>query len=166
MKRNSTMALAFGGILAAVAVAIMTLLGFLGIATYVCPMLCLLLCAMVNKLCGSRIGWAWYGAVSLLSLLFASDKEAALVFVALGYYPILQKWFERRRLSALWKAAYFNLSTVLLYAVILHLLGLEEIIGEFSELGSLGLFILLLLGNVTFFLVDMLLHRMEKRRCE
>ena len=43
----------------------------------------------VLKTCGVRIAWAWYGAVAILSLLLAPDKEAAAVFAFLGYYPIV-----------------------------------------------------------------------------
>ena len=37
-----------------------------------------------------------YAAVAVLSLLFAADKEAALLFVLFfGYYPVLKSFLER-----------------------------------------------------------------------
>ena len=75
--------------MAALAVVIMCMGGIIPMATYVCPMLCSLLLAVVLRLTGRRIAWAWYAAVSLLSLLLGPDKEAAAVFVFLGYYPII-----------------------------------------------------------------------------
>ena len=90
-NRNSPAGnVALGGILAALAVVIMAMGPLLPVATYVCPMLCALLLQVVLKTCGSRIAWAWYGAVALLSLLLAPDKEAAVVFTFLGYYPIVK----------------------------------------------------------------------------
>ena len=71
MRSNRTPAsvIAFGGVLAALAVVIMSMGTLIPVATYVCPMLCCLLLSMVNRTCGKRLGWAWYGAVTLLSLL-------------------------------------------------------------------------------------------------
>ena len=89
-KRTPAGQIALGGILAALAVVLMNMGTLIPVATYVCPMLCMLLLQLVLKICGSRIAWAWYGAVAILSLLMAPDKEAAVVFLALGYYPILK----------------------------------------------------------------------------
>ena len=81
MGRNGAKSVALGGVMAALAVVIMCMGGIIPLATYVCPMLCAVLLAAVLRLTGRRIGWAWYGAVSLLSLLLGPDKEAAAVFV-------------------------------------------------------------------------------------
>ena len=74
--------------MAALAAVIMSLGGLIPVATFTSPMLCMLLLAFVTKVCGKRIGWAWYGAVSILSLLMSPDKEAAAIFVFLGLYTI------------------------------------------------------------------------------
>ena len=76
--------------MAALAVVIMSLGTLIPVATFVCPVLCMLILQLVLKLCGSRIAWAWYGAVAILSLLMAPDKEAAAVFLFLGYYPVVK----------------------------------------------------------------------------
>ena len=76
---------ALGGMLAALAVVLMTMGGMIPVATYVVPMICMLILKLVASLCGIRIAWAWYGAVTLLGLLLCPDKEAAAVFAALGY---------------------------------------------------------------------------------
>ena len=83
-KRTPASSVALGGVLAALAVVIMSLGTIIPVATYVCPMLCALLLQAVLKTCGVRIAWAWYGAVAILSLLLAPDKEAAAVFAFLG----------------------------------------------------------------------------------
>ena len=75
-KRTPAARIAFGGVLAALAVVIMSMGTLIPVATYVCPMLSALILQLVLKTCGQRIAWGWYGAVSLLSLLLAPDKEA------------------------------------------------------------------------------------------
>ena len=154
---------ALGGVLAALAIVIMTLGGLIPIATYVCPMLCSLMLLAVRLSCGDRIGWAWYGAVCVLSLLLSPDKEAAAVFVVLGYYPIIQPKIEKLPLQFLWKALLFNIASALLYAALMFVFGMEQLVAEFQELGIAGLVIILILGNVCFFLLDKVLHKLHHK---
>lgn len=156
--------MALGGLLAALAVVIMSLGTLIPVAVYVCPILCALLLKVVWKLCGSRLAWAWYGAVALLSLLLAPDKEAAAVFVFLGYYPIVKPVLDRKRLSWLWKGLLFNGATLVMYWLLMQLFGLEQVTAEFEGLGFAMTVVLLILGNVTFFLLDKLLGMRLKRR--
>ena len=150
--------------MAALAVVIMCMGGIIPVATYVCPMLCSLLLAVVLRLTGRRIAWAWYAAVSVLSLLLGPDKEAAAVFVFLGYYPILKPWLDGRKVPILWKLAVFNLSIGTLYALLLYLFRLEQVVRDFSEFGLVMTLVVLLLGNVTLFMLDLLLGRIGSRR--
>lgn len=152
---------ALGGVLAALAIVIMTLGGLIPIATYVCPMLCSLMLLAVKLSCGDRIGWAWYGAVSILSLLLSPDKEAAAVFVVLGYYPIIQPKMEKLPLQFVWKLLLFNIASAMLYAALLFVFGMEQLVAEFQELGIAGLMITLILGNICFFLLDRVLHKLQ-----
>lgn len=156
-KPASARSIALGGVLAAGAVAAMALGTIIPIATYVCPMVCTLLLQVVLKACGRRMAWAWYGAVSLLALLLAPDKEAAAVFLFLGYYPIVRPWLNSRKLPWLWKGLLFNGSIGVLYFLLIRLLGLDALVQEFSGMGLGMLAVLLVLGNVTFFLLDRLL---------
>ena len=149
--------MALGGMLAALAVVMMSLGTVIPVATYVCPMLCALLLQGVLKTCGSRIAWAWYGAVALLSVLLAPDKEAAGVFLFLGYYPIVKPALDRKKGKWLWKGLLFNGSVCLLYFLLLRLLGLKQLTQEWSDMSVGMLAVLLILGNVTFFLLDRLL---------
>ena len=145
---------ALGGVLPALAVVIMSMGTIIPIATYAAPMLCILLENLVFKSCGKSIAWAWYGAVAILGLLLAPDKEAALVFVFLGHYPILRPWFHRKRLAFLWKGLYFNGAVLILYWILLSVIGLE---GE--DMGMAFALVLLALGNLVFFLLDKILER-------
>ena len=152
---------ALGGVLAALAIVIMTLGGLIPMTTYVCPMLCSLMLLAVILSCGDRIGWAWYGAVSILSLLLSPDKEAAAVFVVLGYYPIIQPKMEKLPLQFVWKLLLFNIASAMLYAALLFVFGMEQLVAEFLELGIVGLVITLILGNICFFLLDRVLHILQ-----
>ncbi len=158
-KRTPAANIALGGVLAALAVVIMSMGTLIPVATYVCPMLCALLLQLVLKICGRRIAWGWYGAVSILSLLMAPDKEAAAVFLALGYYPILKPKFDRKRGKLFWKLLFFNAVTLVTYWLLMHLFGFDQIAAEFSEMGIILTVVMLLLGNVTFFLLDKLLGK-------
>ena len=151
-----------GGVFAALAVVIMTLGTIIPVATYVCPVACMLLLQMVLKITGTRLGWAWYGAVSILSLLLAPDKEAAAVFLAVGYYPIVKPKLDKRKGKWLWKGLFFNFVILALYWLLLKVIGMERLVEEFSGMGIAMTAVLLLLGNVTFFLVDHLLTRNQR----
>lgn len=164
MRNSNAKVIALGGLLAAVALVILCLGGMIPLATYVCPMLCALVQYIVYRCCGRRIAWSWYAAVSLLALLLGPDKEAALVFVMLGYYPMVKPFFEKSRLSVLWKFLLFNGAVVVLYGLLLKLLGLDAAATETEELGIIGLVILLVMGNAVFFLLDRLLTMLQKRK--
>lgn len=151
--------MALGGVMAALAMVIMNLGGLIPVATYVCPMLCCLLAQLVLKLCGARIAWAWYGAVTVLGLLLSPDKEAAAVFAFLGYYPMVKPWMDRRRAKWLWKGLLFNGSVLVMYWLLMHLIGMDQVIADFQGLGIGMTVVLLVLGNVTFFLLDRVLGR-------
>jgi len=162
-KRTPAANIALGGILAALAVVIMSMGTLIPVATYVCPMFSALILQLVLKTCGSRLAWAWYGAVAILSLLLSPDKEAAAVFLALGYYPIVKPKLDRRKGKWLWKGLLFNAVILLTYWLLMHLFGFDQLAAEFGEMGILMTALMLLLGNVTFFLLDKLLEKKFKR---
>ena len=151
--------MALGGVMAALAVVIMSLGGLIPLATYICPMLCILLLKTVLQTCGARIAWAWYGAVAILSLLLGPDKEAAAVFAFIGCYPIVKPKLDAAKLSWLWKGLYFNTSVLLMYWFLIHLFGMAQIASDFRELGAVMLAVTLMMGNLCFFLVDKLLDK-------
>lgn len=164
MRNSGAKQIALGGVLAALAVVIMSLGGLIPSSTFVCPMMCCLILQIVRKICGDRIAWSWYGAVAILSLLMGPDKEAAAVFVFLGYYPIIKPKFDKSRLKWLWKILYFNVVILAMYWLMIHLFGMAHLAQEWQELGFVMTAIMLLLGNVTFFLLDNVLGKKFWRR--
>ena len=157
--RSQARVIALGGIMAALAVCIMSLGGLIPVATYAVPILCMLLLQIVRKSCGNRIAWAWYGAVTILGLLLSPDKEAASVFAALGYYPIVKPKLDSMKLPWLWKSLLFNGTILLLYWALLHLFGLAQVAEDLEGAGLAMTAALLVMGNVVFFLTDILLGR-------
>lgn len=157
MRRNSAKKLAFGGILAALAVVFMSVGGLIPVATYVSPMLCMLMLHLVRMTCGSRTGWAWYGAVAILSLLLSADKEAAAVFLFLGYYPIVKPLLDKVRFSMFWKLLLFNTAVTVMYWLLLTVFGMAELAAQYREMGTVLLALAMVLGNVTFLLLDRIL---------
>ena len=158
-KQSPASRIALGGMLAAVAVVLMSLGTVIPVATYAAPALSMVVGQLVRRLCGSRTAWAWYGTVTILSLLLAPDKEAAAVFAALGYYPIVKPRLDARKGKWLWKILFFNGTILALYWMLLELIGMEHLMEEFSGFGFAMYAALLGLGNVTFFLLDRVLEK-------
>ena len=156
--------MAIGGVFAALAVVIMSMGTLIPVATYVCPMLCMLILRLILPMCGKRIAWAWYGAVAVLSLLLCPDKEAAAVFAFLGYYPIVKSKLDTLRFPLLWKLGLFNAATVVMYWLLMFVFGMDAIAQEFQDMGTVLLAATLVLGNVTFLLLDRILSGKIKRK--
>lgn len=158
-KRRPAYAVALGGVFAALAIVVMALGTLIPVATFVCPVICMLMLQIVLKICGRRTAWAWYGAVAILGLLLAPDKEAGAVFLFLGYYPIVKPKLDRKRASWLWKGLMFNALIGAMYGLLIGLMGLSEIAEEYAQMGLMLTVVMLILGNFTFFLLDKLLGR-------
>ena len=162
-RRRPAYAVALCGLLAAAAVTVMALGTILPVGTFCCPALAGLLLVPVLDLYGSGLALAWYGAVGILSLLLAPDREAALIFLFLGYYPVLKPYFRRiqpkiLRIPA--KLLLFNAAIALLYSLLLFVIGMASVQAEFAAASHAMLAVILFLGNLTFFLYDILLDRM------
>lgn len=165
--RHESWRMAFGGMMCAVAVVIMSLGSLIPVNTYVCPVLCILLTRPVLERCGSRIGWTYYMATALLSLLLAPDREAALVYLFLGYYPMIRSRFEKLR--PLWlrngiKLVFFTASGAAVYGLLMAVMGVEAVLGEYAGPGAWLLIATVILWDVMLLLVDRLLGAKLKRR--
>ena len=163
MRSEQTKRIALGGVLAAASVVIMCLGGLIPVATYACPTLCCLTEYIVLRCCGVRLAWSWFVVVSILSLLMGPDKEAAMVFLAVGFYPLLKMRMEKLRIAVLLKLLFFNGMILLSYFVMIYLLGMQDIAQENMQFGIAGLMVILLMGNVTFLLLDKLLDVMQRK---
>ena len=165
MRRNKrTTVLALCGVLAALAVALLFLGGTLPFASIACPVLASLVLIPVYAENGAKWGFLWYVTTSLLGVLLAPDKEAAVLFVFFGYYPMLKRQIERLRGRGLiWaaKLLYVNVAVCAAYGLMIWVFRMEAVSAEFAETQTWMLILLLLMANVTFVLYDLLIVRLE-----
>ena len=160
--RTQAKRMALGGVTAALAVVVMCLGTLIPVATYMAPMLLCLFLGFLEPMLGVKYGIAWYLTAAILGLLMAPDKEAAALFAFLGYYPLVKPWLDQKPLAILWKILLFNVTILAMYWLLMHVFGMAAIREEFQELGVVMTLATLLLGNVTFFLMDSLLGRKLK----
>ena len=156
---KQTKKIALGGMLGAVAMTILFFGGMIPAATYVCPVLCMIILQIVLDICGKRIAWPWYFMISFLALLLGPDKEAAVLLALLGYYPIIKPKMDSFPVPLVCKLVFFNAVIILMYTAVVALLGLGTIVVENTLIGYGSLVLMLVLGNVTFFLLDRTLTR-------
>lgn len=151
--------IALGGLLTALGVVLMFLTGLIPIGTYALPAIAgvLLIVAVIEI--GAKWAWMIYVAVAVLSLLFAADKEAALLFVLFfGYYPVLKSFLERisnKVLSWISKFAVFNVAVVACFFLAVNFLQLPE--DSFTVFGIYLPWVFLILGNAVFLIYDIAL---------
>lgn len=156
---KQTKQIALGGMLGAVAMTILFFGGMIPVSTYVCPVLCMIALQIVLNTCGKRIAWPWYFMISFLALLLGPDKEAAVLLTLLGYYPIIKPKMDKFPVPIICKLVFFNAVIILMYTAVVALLGLEAIVIENTFIGYGSLALMLILGNATFFLLDVTLTR-------
>ena len=151
--------IALGGLLTALGVVLMFLTGLIPIGTSALPAIAgvLLIVAVIEI--GAKWAWMIYAAVAVLSLLFAADKEAALLFVLFfGYYPVLKSFLERisnKVLSWISKFAVFNVAVVACFFLAVNFLQLPE--DSFTVFGIYLPWVFLILGNAVFLIYDIAL---------
>lgn len=158
--RKTSYRVAFGGITAALMVALMLLGPMIPTMTYVFPALAGVLILPIRWEFGPKTGVTLYLAVALLSLFLCPNKESALFFALLfGWYPLVRPKLQHIQPKAgrvAVKIILFNLALAviaLLMVFVFMLPVLEEGTGLWLAAG------LLLLGNVTFLLYDVFLAR-------
>ncbi len=104
----------------------------------------------------------WYFAVSFLVLILGPDKEAAFVFLLLGYYPVVKPTLDISRFRLLWKVLLFNTAVLILTLLTLFIMGLD-FDSEIHDASLWLTLLLLVLGNTVFFLLDRLLAVIEHK---
>ena len=153
--------MALGGMLTATAVVILCLGSIIPVNTYLCPVLCILITRAVLELCGKKIGWCYYLATAILGLMLAPDREAALVYAFLGYYPMIRPFFRKLGVLAMpAKLALFTLAGAASYWVLLLVMGAEAAMTG----GWIVTAVTVLLWDVLFLLTDRLLGVPMKKR--
>lgn len=153
---------AFGAVVAALSLVLMLLTGIIPVGTYALPCLSGILLTIIVFEFGVPWAFGVYFAVSVLSFLMVSDKEAALYYVLiLGVYPILKSLFERipfKWLSFVLKLVYFNASAVAAFYLSIYVLSIP--VESFSLFGVNMPLVFLLAGNFVFAVYDVCVTRL------
>ncbi|WP_312941898.1 hypothetical protein [Oscillibacter sp.] len=154
--------IALCGVTAALGTVLLTLGSIIPGATYCAPLLGMLTLLPVLSERGPRPALSVYAVTTVLALLLAPNKESALVYLLLGYYPVLRPVLDRLRLRfmrLLCKLAVFNAAVAVLY-FLLRAVGLDvlntELAGCLKPLSAA----FLLGANLTFLLIDRVLGQM------
>ena len=147
----------------ALAVTVMLLGGMIPVATFCCPALAGVLLLPVVAECGRRVALGAYAAIAALSLILCPDKEAALLFAFLGYYPVV-KW-RLDRIGRKWlrrglKALIMDGAVALMYALIFFVFRLDRIMADYADMTRVMLVAFIIAGGVTLALYDVMLGAM------
>lgn len=152
--------MALCGVLCALSTVSMLLGGIIPFATFCCPALAAALLTPLLFEVGDRMTLAAYAAVAVLSLLLCPDREAALIFAFLGYYPVLKPHIDRlhsRLLRVLCKLGLFNLAAAALLALMAFVLNMQAVMAEYAEMTRAALAAFAVLCNITMLLCDRML---------
>ena len=158
--KDDSRRIALSGMMTALGAMFMLLGGVIPAATFCAPALAGLALVPLFAEGGARLALGAYVAVAALSLILCPDKEAALLFAFLGWYPAvkwrldarLRPWPRRVLKLVLWDGA-----AAAMAALIFFVLRMDEIIAEYREMGQAMLAAFILLGNVTLALYDRML---------
>ena len=160
---HNTRRIAVSGMMTALATAILLMGGVIPAATFVGPALAGLLLIPVLIEGGRRMSLGAWVAISALSLMLCADKEAALLFAFLGWYPSV-KWQLDAKLPG-WrglplKLLLWNLCAGVLAALIFTVFRMDQVIAEYREMSRAMFIAFIALANVTLVLYDRMLNIM------
>ncbi|HIZ56606.1 MAG TPA: hypothetical protein H9671_10515 [Firmicutes bacterium] len=156
--------IAFGGMIAALCIALMFLSGVLPFMEITTPAVAGVLLIFIVL----EIGFKWslivYAVTALLALLITPNREAAVLFIAFfGYYPIIKSKLEQiknRLIEYIIKFCIFDVAILGSYMAMIFLFQMTELLDGMSDYGTVGLLGLLVLANVTFYLYDLAITRL------
>jgi len=158
--RKHTRQIAVSGMMVALAVAILMMGGVIPAATFVGPALAGLMLIPVYAEGGQKLALGAWAAISALGLMLCADKEAALLFAFLGWYPAM-KWKLDMKLPG-WKGVpvkllIWNGCAGAMAAMIFFVLRMDQVMAEYREMGLAMLIGFIALANVTLLVYDRLL---------
>ncbi len=159
--------IALGGIISALCILMMFLVGILPFFVYAFPMFCSLLICVVFYECGLKTALITYFSVSALSLMLSPDKESAIIFALFfGYYPIAKIYLDKLKpklTRIILKLIVFNMSIILSYYLLIGIFGVVDMTEIRGDFGKYGTFALLLIGNFTFVIYDFAVKRLSDK---
>ena len=161
MKNRLSFKVSLGGIVTAVCLLLMFMTGIMPLLSYTLPAVAGVLMVVVVIEINRKWAIVNYISVGLLSLLITPDKEAVILFIFfLGYYPILKSFVEKIKSIVLeWivKIVIFNIAIISAYYIIINVVGITDLIDEFTALGEFAVPIMLAGVTVVFVIYDIAL---------
>ena len=162
--KNKAKQTALCAFMCALATIIMALGSIIPAATFCSPALAMLALIPVQEEYDTKQGILVYTATSVLSLLLVPDKEIVMLYLFLGYYPLVKLYFDQIRsrvFRVLSKFALLNIAIFLMYVLCIFLFRLDSVVQEYQQATVTIVVILCLLGNFAFFIYDLLLGRIR-----
>lgn len=163
MKRSQRIAVS--GMLTAFAAVAVILSNLVPTGMYTFPAAAGIVIWVLSFFAGNSYAVYSYIAVSLLSFILCTNKEAAFCFILfLGYYPLIRKALEKIRLKVLAyliKLLVFNAAAVSVYILLVFVFSVPA--DEFELFGIKLPFLFLGLMNIVFIVYDTALRLFERR---
>ena len=155
--RTSAKRMATCSMMAALSVVLMVLGAILELGMYACPLFAGLCFIPVGQKYGRKYHITLYVASSILCFLMVPNMEENLMFVGLfGWYPIVRPVLQKLPKVIRWicKLVIFNVVVIAIEWLVMTILVPEAI-------GGTLLWVLLILGNITFLAYDFMIPKME-----
>lgn len=155
--RTSAKAMATCSMMAALCVVLMALGAVLELGMYACPLFAGLCFIPIGQKYGRKYHISLYVVSSILCFLLIPNMEENLMFAGLfGWYPIVRPSLQKLPKVFRWiaKLAIFNAVVVAIEWLVMTVLVPEAI-------GGVLLWVLLILGNITFLAYDFMIPRLE-----
>ena len=161
--RRQSRKMALCGMMTALSTAVLSTGSLIPFATFAGPMLAMLCLLPILHDWGAKYALMVYAAAAVLALILCADKELALFYAFLGWYPAVRPRLAPlpRPVRILLKCAMFTLAMAVMYLLIIFLFQMEAVAEEFAGYSTLMLALLVVLGNTSFLLLDVLLLRMS-----
>lgn len=157
--RKQSRRMALCGMMVALSVTVMMMGGVIPLATFCSPAIAGLTLLPVMLECGRKWALSAYVAIAALSLMLSPDKESALLFAFLGYYPVLKPTLDRIRspLQVIAKLAVFNLAAGAMMLAIAFVFNMQHIVQEYAVMGAAMTAAFVIIANITMLLYDRML---------
>ena len=147
--------ISFCGVSGALSIVILFLASITGIGTFAGPVLASVVLTIVLCEYKRRAAVLLYFTVSILSIIIMPDRELAVAYICLAWYPVIRDLISKiryRLIRILLKSLVYCVSIGLFYIIVLKILGFDYA----SERLMATINIVLFLGGAfAFFLMDL-----------
>lgn len=160
--KKKTFLTALCGLLTALSVVVMLPTLVIPVLTYISPMVAGVIICFTAYAADKKWALGVYFAVSAVSLIILTDKEAALTYISFfGYYPLIKPVLDKLKkpLGVLLKMLAFNMSAILTVLCCIYIFSVS--VEDYTGLGKFAVPLLLVMANAILFLYDFALKKYE-----